>query len=239
MNNLNFYSLFIFFIIYAFLGWLLEVVFHIFTEKKLINRGFLHGPVCPIYGFGAVLLIIFLSHLDHNIYYLFLGGFAFATILEYITGYVLELAFDTKWWDYSNEKFNLSGYVCLRFSLLWGLVAVFTMKVLQPSIAEFVYSIPNTILETVYNIILVIFVIDASLTLNSLIEFREILRDIKVIKDEMAADIKFKDQSISKPKERIRTRLRIHHMSLLNAYPSIGNSKIQDLIRNIRNRVDD
>lgn len=235
-GSLSFYFMFLFFIIYAFLGWVMEVVFHIFTDKKFINRGFLHGPVCPIYGGGAVLLIFFLTPLDDNILYLFIGGFIFATVLEYITGYILELAFDTKWWDYKDEKFNIKGYVSLKFSLIWGLVAVFMMKVLQPRIAETVYSIPNFILGPLYNIILILFVIDTTLTLNSLIEFRKILQDIRSLKDGM--NKKIKEDILIQRKESIRIRLKSHHINLLKSYPKIAVGKIDSIIKDIRNKAD-
>lgn len=235
-GSLSFYFMFLFFIIYAFLGWVMEVVFHIFTDKKFINRGFLHGPVCPIYGGGAVLLIFFLTPLDDNILYLFIGGFIFATLLEYITGYVLELAFDTKWWDYTDEKFNIKGYVSLKFSLIWGLVAIFMMNVLQPRIAEIVYSMPGFILGPLYNIILIIFVIDTTLTLNSLIEFRKILQDLRSIKDEMSK--KIKDEVLIQRKESIRIRLKSHHINLLKSYPKIASGKIDSIIKDIRNKAD-
>ena len=91
-------------------------------------------------------MILFLTPLKGNLLYLFCGGVIVATILEYITGYILELVFDTKWWDYSEEKFNIRGYVCLRFSLAWGVASIILMNVIHPIIEHVVYSIPDSLL---------------------------------------------------------------------------------------------
>lgn len=235
-EHLDYYYFFIFFIAYSFLGWMLEVIYHIFSVKKLINRGFLHGPICPIYGNGAVIMILFLTPLIDNTIYLFVGGFILATVLEYITGYVLELSFDTKWWDYTNEKFNIKGYVCLKFSLIWGLVAVFMMKVLQPKIAQITYSIPCFALEPLYHALLIIFVIDATLTINSLIEFRTILSDLRLIKEELDEKIKTRDSLLRQRIDRVAIRLKNHHINLMASYPNLVSGKLEHIINEIRDK---
>lgn len=234
-EHLDYYYFFIFFIAYSFLGWMLEVIYHIFSIKKLINRGFLHRPICPIYGSGAVIMILFLTPLIDNTIYLFVGGFILATVLEYITGYVLELAFDTKWWDYTNEKFNIKGYVCLKFSLLWGLVAVFMMRVLQPKIANITYSIPGFALEPLYHALLIIFVIDATLTINSLIEFRTILSELRLIKEELDERIKTRDSLLRQRIDRVAIRIKNHHINLMASYPNLISGKLEHIINDIRN----
>ncbi len=240
MNQyLNLHTIFLIFIVYSFLGWCLEVIFHIYTDKKLINRGFLHGPICPIYGTGSVLMILFLTPLQDNIFYLFVGGFIVATILEYITGYVLEIAFDTKWWDYTNEKFNLKGYVCLRFSIMWGAASVFLMRVLNYKIQEIIYSIPNFMIEPLYNIILVIFVVDVTLTINSLIEFRAILKELKVIKEELSQKLKEKDILLAQRRDKVYMRLKKRHISFLRMYPTLTKGKFSDLIGEIKSRIEE
>lgn len=235
-EHLDYYYFFIFFIAYSILGWILEVIYHIFSVKKLINRGFLHGPICPIYGSGAVVMILCLTPLIDNTIYLFVGGFILATVLEYITGYVLELAFDTKWWDYTYEKFNIKGYVCLKFSLLWGLVAVFMMRVLQPKIANITYSIPSFALEPLYHALLIIFVIDATLTINSLIEFRTILSELRLIKEELDERIKTRDSLLRQRIDRVAIRIKNHHINLMASYPNLISGKLEHVIEDIRNK---
>lgn len=184
MEGYTLSQVFITFLIYAFLGWCLEVGFHLFKSKKFINRGFLQGPLCPIYGVGAVLVLGFLGHLDHNFWTIFIGGAIFASILELITGYVLKKTFDTRWWDYSHKRFNIGGYISLDFSLIWGLVSVFMMEVLQPIVGGIVARIPEAMVDPVAMIFLLIFLTDLFTTVRSLVSFRSILRELSEMRTE-------------------------------------------------------
>ena len=120
------------FFIYAFLGWCMEVIYATTDTGKFINRGFLIGPACPIYGIGMVIVVSVLSSIQDNIFILFIGAMILTSILEFITGVILERIFNDKWWDYSDLPFNIKGYICLKFSLLWGLGCVFIMKLIYP-----------------------------------------------------------------------------------------------------------
>lgn len=135
------YAAVCYFMIYSFLGWVLEVVYHAVGQGIIVNRGFLNGPVCPIYGIG-VILIFTLAELVYedgveatHTLVLFAGGLFFATVVELIGGYALDKLFHARWWDYSREPFNLHGYICLKFSILWGLAIVFVVRVMHPFIA--------------------------------------------------------------------------------------------------------
>ena len=108
------------FLIYAFLGWCTEVAFAAVTRGKFVNRGMANGPICPIYGFGVLAVLFCLQPFRGNFFLLFLGSVVVTSLLELVTGWALEKFFHDKWWDYSNEPFNIKGYICLRFSILWG-----------------------------------------------------------------------------------------------------------------------
>lgn len=125
------------FLIYAFLGWCCEVAFAAVNKGKFVNRGFLNGPVCPIYGFGMLIVVTALWRLKGNLILLFLGSAALTTALEFVTGWVLEKFFHDKWWDYSDMPFNIKGYICLKFTVLWGLAASFVVG----AVHRFVYMI--------------------------------------------------------------------------------------------------
>lgn len=140
-------DLLLFFAVYSFGGWMMETLFASIKERKLINRGFLTGFFCPIYGFGAILII----QSSQWIRFMFADDFKslalsilfsilLVTVLEYVTGYLLEKIFSFKWWDYSDNAFNLQGYVCLKYSLLWGLLAFLLVQVAHPAISEMVSS---------------------------------------------------------------------------------------------------
>lgn len=111
----NCYELVWIFIIYAFIGWCTEVSYAALDRGIFVNRGFLNGPYCPIYGCGVVIVVAVLTPLKDNLLILFIGSFLLTSILEYITGYLLEKVFHNQWWDYSDKPFNIHGYVCLKF----------------------------------------------------------------------------------------------------------------------------
>lgn len=139
------YYLLWFFFIYAFLGWCTEVCFVALKTGTFVNRGFLNGPVCPIYGFGALVVLTALEPLRDHLLLLFLGSMALTSLLEYLTGLLLEKLFYQRWWDYSDEPFNLGGYICLRFSVGWGLACLFAVKILHPSVLLLIGFIPRTL----------------------------------------------------------------------------------------------
>ena len=118
------YELLCFFVIYSVLGWCLEVCFCTINTGQFVNRGFLNGPVCPIYGFGMVIVLVALTPLAHSLPVLFVGGALLTSALELAAGWILKKVFHTSWWDYSDVPFNLGGYICLKFSLAWGVAVV-------------------------------------------------------------------------------------------------------------------
>ena len=136
------YHILAFFLIYSCLGWCLEVVYAAATTGQLVNRGFLNGPVCPIYGFGMILVLFFLTPLEDSLLLLYLGGVLLPSTLELVGGWVLYKLYRTRWWDYSDRPFNIGGYICLEFSLLWGVGALLMVKAVHPAIAALVDIVP-------------------------------------------------------------------------------------------------
>ena len=136
------YQVFAYFLIYSCLGWCLEVIYAAVTTGQLVNRGFLNGPVCPIYGFGMVIVLFALTPLSHSLLLLYLGGVILPSALELVGGWALYKLYHTRWWDYSDYPFNIGGYICLEFSLLWGVGTLIVMKLVHPIIADAVALIP-------------------------------------------------------------------------------------------------
>lgn len=208
-----------FFVIYSFLGWSVEVSFHTVTSGKFVNRGFLNGPVCPIYGFGMGILIFFLGSLVDNLIVLFLGSIVLTTILEFITGFILEKIFDTKWWDYSDQPFNIKGYVSLSFSLLWGLAAVFMLNLIHPIISDLISILDNKIGNFLLVALIAYFIADFIVTVQGILEINRHMRllnkiagRLKAYSDDIGENIyeettkaiEFKDNIASRLKERKR-----------------------------------
>ncbi len=181
----NFYELVWIFIIYAFIGWCTEVSYAALDRGIFVNRGFLNGPYCPIYGCGVVIVVAALTPLKDNLLILFAGSFLLTSILEYITGFILEKVFHNKWWDYSNKPFNLHGYVCLKFSIYWGLACTFIMDVIHPIIYKGITMIPHILGVVLLCIIMSAFAVDCGVTVTTILKFNKRLK----VMDEMAEKI--------------------------------------------------
>ena len=189
-------TLFLWFILYGFLGWVWETAFCSIRAGHFINRGFLNGPIIPVYGFGAVFVIITLSlsapiipvHLPLiDIPIVFIAGMIICTILEYITAVILESAFHIRWWDYSKQRFNFQGRICLKSALFFGLMSVVIIYIVQPVISNISPNIPANIENPLALVFLVLITIDLSVTISSLIHLKTHLENIHT-KIENAAD---------------------------------------------------
>ena len=154
------YQLAFFFFIYSFAGWCIEVCCAAIQKRKFVNRGFVNGPLCPIYGSGAVLFAIFLPELKEAPFFLFLAGAILASILEFTTGALLEKLFHRKWWDYSNIRWNYEGYVCLPFSLGWGVCAVVLNMFLNPLLVKLLRIMPRLLMVIIMIALTVALVLD-------------------------------------------------------------------------------
>ena len=140
--GIDFYHLMNWLIIYSFFGWVWETCYVSVKSGKFVNRGFINGPLCTIYGFGAVSVYVILKPFSDNLLYLYLGGVVVATALEYVTAVLMESIFHTSWWDYSDNKFNFQGRICLGASLGWGAFTVILFKVLHPLVESIVILYP-------------------------------------------------------------------------------------------------
>lgn len=173
------------FFIYAFLGWCVEVAFVAVTLGKVVNRGFLNGPVCPIYGCGMIGVLIVLLPVKQNVFLLFLGGMLICSIVELLGGWILDKIFHMRWWDYSDRPFNIGGYVCLPFSIMWGLAVVFAVRFVHTPIMAVVRKIP-LVVQIIFIIIFAIaFVIDMVVTLKKLIGIKKSLGQLDKIAEDL------------------------------------------------------
>lgn len=153
-----------YFIVYSFLGWCLESIYKTIIFKRPTNSGFLYGPFCPMYGIAAVLMIE-IGKLSNNIFVIFLMSFVFFTVWEYLVAVFLETVFKTKYWDYSDLKFNFQGRVCLKNSIYWGFLGVLLIFVIQPAIEKCVGIIPQDILLYLQIILCLAIIVDAIVTI--------------------------------------------------------------------------
>ena len=160
INGVDFYHIANWFYIYSFLGWLWETCYVSVRKGKLINRGFINGPLCTIYGCGALAVYLILLPVSGDLLLLFVGGVVVATALEYVTAALMENIFHTSWWDYSDKKFNFQGRICLGASLGWGAFTVILFKVLHPLVESIVILYPVYVGEIGICVIGVGYVVD-------------------------------------------------------------------------------
>ena len=154
----------IYFFIYSFLGWALEVIFAMYVERTFVNRGFLFGPICPIYGIGALILIGSLRNVKGNRILKFIIAVVAFSVFEYIASYILEIIFNQRWWDYSNDILNLQGRISILYSLVWGILGILFTEKLHPFVRKKIEKISLAISKTtqriIVNILVILFVID-------------------------------------------------------------------------------
>lgn len=208
----TFYELAWLFLIYSFIGWCVEVCGAAISKRKFINRGFVSEPLCPIYGTGAVLFAIFLSDLKSSPFFLFLGGVILASLLEFTTGKLLEKIFKKKWWDYSKERFSLDGYICLKYSLLWGVFALLLLYFLNSFLLSLVKLIPYTagcITLLVFCVLLTLDFIGTTITLTGM---HKQAKQLTILTEEMQHASKFLENALTK---RIQKRMQ-------KAFPSLS-----------------
>lgn len=172
----NIYQAVWIFIIYAFLGWCSEVAFAAVNKGKFVNRGFLNGPVCPIYGVGMLIVVLCLWNLRDRPLLLFLGSALLTTALEFVTGFVLERFFHDKWWDYSDMPFNIKGYVCLKFTILWGLAASFIIGAIHRFIYMLIEKTPFVLGVILLAVFSAAFIADFTVTLTALVKLPKKLK---------------------------------------------------------------
>lgn len=166
------------FFIYAFLGWCTEVIYAGVNQGVFVNRGFLNGALCPIYGFGVLIVLIILEPLRENLLVLYVGSVILTSLLELITGYLMEKLFNQRWWDYSDEPFNIGGYICLKFSLLWGLACVLVVDVIHPLIMQMMILIPNRLSAPILVIFSAAFIADIIVTVATVAKLNQRLQQI-------------------------------------------------------------
>ena len=175
----------LYFFFYSAAGWLMESIACSSAQKRWINRGFLTGPMCPIYGTGAVALSALLTPLRSHPLLVCLLGMVITSVVELVTGILMEKLFHTRWWDYSNRKYNIMGHICLRNTLYWGIATLGFLYLVHPVIALVIGKIPQTAARVLLAVILVIFVIDLVAAFKNAADLRKMKDQLKKFYDKI------------------------------------------------------
>ena len=242
--NINLVELITYFVIYSFLGWVMESIFRSICEKKIINTGFLRGPFCPIYGIGATIMFLFLDTFANQPILLFFISIVILTAWEYVVGVFLEKAFQTKYWDYSDHKFNIQGRICLTNSICWGVLGILFVKYIHPFVQRTMQMIDVNLLNYIVAILVVVFIIDTITTvihvknLKATLERieninREIKEKLKELKKEKGTTTENIQQIVEKLKKK-RNRTFIHLYKnvyrLKKSFPAINTKEITEIL---------
>jgi len=218
---------FILFLIYSFIGWLIEVINSLIIEKKFVNRGFMLGPYCPIYGSSAIIMIFYLERYVDNIITVFFLAVVVCSIMEYIVSYIMEKLFNARWWDYSKRKFNINGRVCLTNAFLFGLLGVLLVYLINPILKNLLSKINPTILIIISIILLIGFLIDYIISMNVTYKLKNTVRKIK---KDSTEEISIKVKEILENKFLDRR--------ILNAFPEFKENIIKEL-KELKNKIED
>ena len=214
----------LFFFIYSFIGWVWECCFVSVRKRRWVNRGFMYGPMLPIYGFGALAVLISTIRVRDSIPLIFLFGMVGATLLEYVTGAVMERLFNVKYWDYSNQKFNLNGYICLTSSLGWGLFSVLLVKFVHVPIEGAVLKIPTIIAEGIAFVLTVAAAVDVTQSFNDAMDLKRILAQLEESKKQI---------------RKIQEKLKVASEEFVEDYRHRAGEFVEDYRRRVEEHVED
>ncbi len=174
-----------FFYFYCFVGWCIESAYVSLHQRRLVNRGFMRGPFLPLYGSGAIMMLVVSMPFQDSLLLVYVAGCIGATVLEYVTGVTMEALFKVRYWDYSNQKFNFQGHICLGTSLSWGLLTILMTQVVHKPVESLVLSIPGMVLTVITLILTVYIACDFALSFKAAMDLRDILTMMDKAKEEM------------------------------------------------------
>lgn len=218
---------FLLFISYAFLGWCMEVTCKFIQYRKFINRGFLIGPYCPIYGWGALAITILLKRYMEDPLVLFVMSTLICSIIEYLTSYFMEKKYHARWWDYSNKKFNINGRICLETLIPFGILGVAIMYGTNPILFKLYNQIPQLVINILTAILFIGFIVDNIISSNIISSIN--VEGNKLIKDNT-------EEITEKIKQVLRQKSWLHRR-LINAYPGLKNIKVK--IKKVEQKIDE
>lgn len=210
---------FLLFLIYSVVGWIMEVVLGLIKSHKFVNRGFLIGPYCPIYGTGAILITLGLQKYREDWFTLFIMAILICGLLEYVTSFLMEKIFKARWWDYSDMRFNINGRICLETLLPFGVLGLIITYISNPFFLGLLSQIPDLVLTILSSVLLVIFLVDNVISFNIIANVRKATK--KVSKE----NIRDNTEEITKKVKEILLSKSILNKRLVHAFPKLESLK--------------
>ena len=240
-----------YFFIFAFLGWCAEVTYAAVRQRRFVNRGFLNGPVCPIYGFGIVIVAFLLQPMRETFVLLFVCSVVLTSALEWLTGFLLEKIFHSKWWDYSDKPLNIGGYICLQFSLLWGAACLIIVKWILPLTQRLVDWIPFGLSVALLIFFTVLLLSDCVATVFTVRGINRQLRGLSLLAEKLKSDSDKIGRAVSKngiwlAEKQADMRLQYEKLlqkhnaftrRILKAFPNLHSMKYNEQLRLLQNKI--
>ena len=220
-------SLFLIFLFYSVLGWLCETIYCSLLARRFVNRGFLNGPLCPVYGFGALLVIFLLRPLSNHVFLLFLAGTLLTSALEYFTAFWMEKVFQMKWWDYSDHRFHLHGRICLLNSIEFGILSVLTVRYLHPAVLRLLHLLPPVAIYIIAAILFCVVITDLLFSIHAVLSLNGKLARLHADIENLALHV-----------EKKRDLLRLRHRRLFSAFPRMRSIRYEQTVQRLREKLD-
>lgn len=225
---------FLLFFTYSVLGWIMEVTLKLITERKFINRGFLIGPYCPIYGYGVLLITLLLKKYQDDVIATFIFSILICGLLEYFTSYFMEKFFHARWWDYSKKRFNINGRICLETLIPFGIMGCLIIYITNPIILSALNKIPELALHIVSIILFICYIADNIIS-------GKIISNLK----EVSTNLRDNTEEISQKVKNIISKKSVLHRRLVKAFPLIKSkvnlkewlTKQEEKISELKNKI--
>ena len=195
-----------FFYLYCFCGWIFESTFVSLKSRKFVNRGFMRGPFLPIYGSGAIMMLVVSMPFQDNIFLTYIAGCIGATALELVTGELMEALFKVRYWDYSNQKFNYKGHICLSSTVAWGFLTIFMTEFLHKGVERIIFILPSEAVTVLTVAASFYIVADFTLSFKAALDLRDVLMGLEKAKEEMERIQKRLDVIIAVASDEIESR---------------------------------
>ena len=245
--ELPFRQAFLIFIMFSVVGWISEVLYvGIFHEHKFVNRGFLHGPLCPVYGFGGVVILILPASLYTTWIPLFFSSMIMCTIVEYFVSWIMEKMFHARWWDYSHYKFNIKGRVCLLNSVLFGFLGLGVIHFVYPQMLNFLDWLGDFVIQVSSDSIAVVLAVDMIATVRKLVDFSATMEKIKTfgesLRDHYGTETWFRgesfvSQSLLEKIDRFQTARNKAAESFMAHFPTMKSIQYKDELEHLKSRI--
>lgn len=246
-------SYFLYFMIYSFLGWVYESTLCSITGKKLVNRGFLNGPICPVYGFGAVLIVLVFYAKETSLLPLFLSSMVLTSVVEYFTAVLLEKLFHARWWDYSGRPFNIHGRVYLTGAVVFAALSVLIIRFLHPSVELLVGTLSSSSKLMISSTLFILLLLDLFITVRHLLLLR--LR-ISAVKEEFDRLVKEGELKLDELRHMLQNRLegtvlytdrvkalfqkgRYQNRRIFNAFPNLTSLKNNEIFSKLKSSYEE